>query len=406
MLRGRSILSPLPRRAGAIVTGSLVAGWLACAPRLPALPASALTPAVSLEFLAEFIIPTGARFPDLDRRADAFGSLSGIARDEATGLYLAVNDDRIDTRVIWLDIRLAGGALTVTPTRIAPLAAGPGVEPRRATAADLEAVTALPDGTFVAAEEGHVVADGRLPYTGIWPPALLAIDRDARVTGITDFPAMFGVGDRGIRENQGFESVTRLPDGRLVAGLEQPRFEDGDTPGHDRGARTRLVEFTAAGARWQPRRQWIYELAPTPRLDGFDRLCSDGENGLSDLLALDAARLLSIERSCLLNQAGTARNAIRIFEVDVSAADDVAGLGSLAGATARPSRKSLVLDLETLIPRLSPALAGLENFEGLAFGPPLPGGGRTLLVVSDNNDRATQKTAFLLFAITDGPQRH
>lgn len=46
----------------------------------------------------------------------------------------------------------------------------------------------------------------------------------------------------------------------------------------------------------------------------------------------------------------------------------------------------------------SPALAHLDNFEGLAFGPSV-GGLRTLLVVSDDNFRATQKTSFLLFGM-------
>jgi hypothetical protein len=54
--------------------------------------------------------------------------------------------------------------------------------------------------------------------------------------------------------------------------------------------------------------------------------------------------------------------------------------------------------LSTLIPKLSPALARLENFEGLAFGPPV-GGSRTLLMMSDDNFRATQKTSFLLFGM-------
>jgi 3-phytase len=425
----------MPRLAGAIVMGGVVAGWLACAHRPsagPEAPSAPSPPAAAVEFLSEVVIPTSARFPGLNGRDDAFGSLSGLARDEATGRYLAVIDERMDARLVWLDIRVAGRTLAVTPTRIAPLAAAPGVDARRVAFADLEAIAALPDGTFVAAEEGHVVPEGRSPQAGVWPPALLAMTRDARVTGLIEFPPMFAIGARargpaaaavisgreggepavasrrpgddetdrrGTRDNQGVESLTRTPDGRLVAGLEQPRYADGEPPRFDRGARTRLVEFVAAGGGWTPARQWIYELSPTPRVAGFDRVCDAGENGLSDLLALDRDRFLALERSCLLNGANAARNAIRLYEVDVSAAQDVSGLDSLIGLEARPARKTLVLDLDTLVPRLSPQLSGLENFEALAFGPPLAGGGRSLLVVSDNNNRATQKNAFLLFAL-------
>ena len=56
--------------------------------------------------------------------------------------------------------------------------------------------------------------------------------------------------------------------------------------------------------------------------------------------------------------------------------------------------KTLLLDLDTLgIP--------LDNVEGMAFGPRLRGGKRTLLLVSDNNFAAAQFTQFLLFAVSD-----
>jgi hypothetical protein len=400
------ILPRLFARSRLVVTSGVTAVCAACAPQAPPLTRpEASTGVTRLELLAEAVIPTSARFPALGGGENAFGSLSGLARDEASGQYVAVNDDRIDARVAWLEVRFVSGVLTVTPTRIDQLTAAGTVDPRRVTAADLEAITALPDGTFVVVEEGHVVTTGRRGASGVWPPALLTLTRDARVTRITEFPPMFAVeaspaARRGIRDNQGFESLTRTPDGRLIAGLEQPRFADGDPPQADRGARSRLVEFLSEGGAFRPGRQWIYELSPTPFLAGYDQVCDDGENGLTDLLALDASRLLALERSCARSTAtSVARNAVRLYEVDVREADDVSSLDSLIGAAARRARKQLVLDFETLIPRLSSELSGLENFEAIAFGPPAPDGGRTLLVMSDNNFRETQKTAFLLFAL-------
>jgi hypothetical protein len=72
----------------------------------------------------------------------------------------------------------------------------------------------------------------------------------------------------------------------------------------------------------------------------------------------------------------------------------VNGVESLAGqlGTVRPVQKTLLLDLDTLgIP--------LDNVEGMAFGPTLPDGRRSLILVSDNNFAATQFTQFLLFAV-------
>ena len=55
-------------------------------------------------------------------------------------------------------------------------------------------------------------------------------------------------------------------------------------------------------------------------------------------------------------------------------------------------RKRLLLDLDDLgIP--------LDNVEGLTFGPRLPDGRQSLVLVSDNNFAATQFTQFLLFAL-------
>ena len=58
----------------------------------------------------------------------------------------------------------------------------------------------------------------------------------------------------------------------------------------------------------------------------------------------------------------------------------------------RPADKTLLLDLDELgIP--------LDNVEGMAIGPDLPDGRRSLLLVSDNNFSPAGFTQFLLFAI-------
>jgi hypothetical protein len=64
-----------------------------------------------------------------------------------------------------------------------------------------------------------------------------------------------------------------------------------------------------------------------------------------------------------------------------------------------PVTKTLLLDLSD-VRGLSPDLAPtLDNFEGMAFGPRLPDGRASLVLVSDDNFSAAQQTWFLLFAI-------
>ena len=65
-----------------------------------------------------------------------------------------------------------------------------------------------------------------------------------------------------------------------------------------------------------------------------------------------------------------------------------------------PVRKRLLLDVNA-VKGLPPELdvPAFDNFEGMCFGPTLPDGSRTLLIVSDDNFSPRERTWFLLFRI-------
>lgn len=357
----------------------MVMAAAACATKAP--PAFLDNPFPLLLWLGEFTRPAGAIYPGIPA-TPKFGSISGLAPDEGSKQWIAVIDDRERSRVAWLDVTYDARGLDVVPTRMLELRAGPGIANRIATESDLESIVALPNGTFVMAEEGHVIRDSG----EVWQPALLQTTREGVVTTVIDFPKEFQITDdgaAGLRENQGFEGLAITPGGRLIAGLEQPLIQDGSVT-FDRGAPGRLVEFEPSGSTFTAARQWRYMISPTPRIEGFDDICNDGENGLVELLALSETTLLSMERACLVTKDGQfTANAVQLFSVELVAGD---------------ARKRLLLDFQTIIPRLSPALSRLENFEALAFGP-IINGTKTLLIAADDNFRASQKTAFLLFGM-------
>ncbi len=409
-LTGRAAL------AGAAVVMSVVTGGLpgcagARAPHAspdpgPAAPGAGVP---ALEYLAAEVFAAQPILPGIDRTRH-FGSISGLAPDAARGGYMAIVDDREAARVARLRIGFEDGRLSVTVDAVEPLVPGPGVEARLVHRADLEAIAALPDGTFVAVEEGHRVRRPDAPIE-TWSPALLSFGPDLVVTTVTPWPRMFTLDDDvpGVRENQGVESLTRTPDGRLVAGIEQPRR--GDAPwairnrrpfSEGRGGPGRLIEFLPGPSGWQPGRQWLYPIDPTAQVPGFDEICDDGENGLTELLALDETTFLALERACRANATGVANTAV-IYHVSVADAADVSDVESLQGSTRPGAVKTRVLDLATLVPRLPAELALLDNFEAMAFGPALPDGSRTLVVVSDDNFRITQRTVFLLFRLVWQP---
>ena len=113
-------------------------------------------------------------------------------------------------------------------------------------------------------------------------------------------------------------------------------------------------------------------------------------NGVAEILAIDADRFLVLERAFALGAGWR----IRLFEADASDASDVARIPSLADRAYDfvPIRKRLVLDFNTLG-------IGIDNLEGLCFGPVLANGHRTLVLVSDDNFNPGQVTQFLAFEI-------
>ncbi len=350
--------------------------------------------ALALEFLGAVAYPVNALTP-LDG-GPRLGSLSGLAFDPASRRWLAATDDIQQPRLAWLDIAVTTGQPAVSVRDFLMLSAAP--DPAAAAALDrldMESLVVLPDGSFAVTNEGHTDRDGIERQ-----PALLSVSRAGVVTAVARPPASFAItrgdGTHGVRHNLGLESLARTPDGRLVSGLEQPLAQDGPVSTGERGGRVRLIEFVAAGGAWAPRRQWAYDLDPTPSQAGYGVACQDGDNGLSELYALDNTRFIALERACLVGAPGApAFNPVRLYLVELAGADDVSAQASLAGVDVRPARKRLLLDLTTLIPRLPPALATGSNFEGIAAGPPAPDGSPTLLLVSDDNFRPSQTLAFL-----------
>ncbi len=139
----------------------------------------------------------------------------------------------------------------------------------------------------------------------------------------------------GVRHNLGLESLTRTPDGRLI---ERPRTAAGaGRPDVERSVAAAARGWSSScrhGDSWTPGREWAYALDPTPRQTGYRGPCQDGENGLSELYALDDTRFIALERACLVGTAaGPAFNPVRLNLVDVDGADDVSSRASLAGVT-------------------------------------------------------------------------
>jgi hypothetical protein len=329
----------------------------------------------------------------------AVGSLSGLAYDAASRRWVAASDEIRVPRLVWFDVAL-GPALGIAPAGVTKMSLAPAVPADTLTALDMEGLAVFPDGSFAVSHEGHIDRAGAARQ-----PRVLIATRDGVVTSVLHPRPHFTIDPadrtRGVRHNLGFESLTRTPDGRLLAANEQPLAQDGPLTDTGAGGVVRIAEFgRGADGLWAPGREWPYRLEPTPVVAGYDRPCEDGQNGVSSFVALSDTTLLAVERACLLGAAGaSAYNPVRLFELSLTGADDVSGIDALAGRSPATVRKRLVLDLASWRADLPVSLAIGSNIEGVALGPPGPKGERTVMLVSDDNFRATQTTAFIWLAL-------
>ena len=194
-----------------------------------------------------------------------------------------------------------------------------------------------------------------------------------------------------MRQNLGFESASTPPNGRFFfTGTEGALVQDGPPATLAAGSPARLLRYNLQSGRLD--RQYLYWTDPIaqPPVPPTNFAVS----GLVELLPLNNEFLLAMERSFSVGVPGTG-NTIKLYRVALPGADNVDGAASLAGTlgSVRPAEKTLLLDLDTLgIP--------LDNVEGMAFGPDLPDGRRSLILVSDNNFAPAQFTQFLLFAVS------
>ena len=225
-------------------------------------------------------------------------------------------------------------------------------------------------------------------------PALYESRRDGTLVRQIAMPAMFAPspdGRRGARDNLGFEGLALTADRREVwLGMENALAQDGGIPTQDApGGPCRFTRVDLASGQVSAQIAYQPDAIPLrPLVPG-----TYADNGVSEVLMLDAHRMLVLERAYATGRG----NSLRLYEIDTRAASDVLALDALTPGNHRPAPKTLVADFSTL------GLSRLDNTEGMCWGPPLPDGRRLLVVVSDDNFNPLQITQFAAFAYTDSP---
>lgn len=375
--------SALPRIPAHLSVLTAIAGLLSSPAAGSAPPEASVT---GLSFVGRTVLPRGLEF-----EGTRVGGLSGLTWDGTAGCFWAISDDRGQhgpVRAYRLRIDLgatgkAGKALApaVTVDGMLALSDTKG-RPFVPASIDTEGIAVVPGGLLISTEA--IARHGVPAVIGEHGP-------DGRLRREIPLPLRYrSTPDRGLRDNLGFEGLALTRDGRyLFAGIENALVQDGPVAGVGVASPSRILRFDLE--RKGSPAEFVYVVDAVSPASATSEAFS--VNGLSDLLPLDENRLLVLERQ-FVEGVG---NSARIFEVSLEGAVDVSAVDALERASFTPARKTLLLDLaDTGIP--------LENFEGMAFGPQLPDGRRTLVLVSDDNFNPVQEaTTFLVFAVERGP---
>ncbi|MGB7711072.1 MAG: esterase-like activity of phytase family protein [Microcoleus sp.] len=334
-----------------------------------------------IDFIGRAIFPTGSPFQGTE-----IGGLSGITYDADKQVYYAISDDRstlAPARFYSLKIDLQSGKLEkeqIAFTGVTTLLDENG-KGFPELSLDPEGIAFTGNSVFVSSE-GDV--DRKIS------PFIKEFSLDGKLVRSLQIPELFlpdDKGNKGIRNNLAFESLTLTPDKKyLFTATENALVQDGAVPLLQSGSPCRILRYDAVSGNLG--RSFLYITEPLPA--GANPVGKFTTNGLVDLLAIDENRLLSLERAFSLETGTT----IKLFEISLEKSDRIEGLESLKSRLSElsPAQKRLLLDFDTLkIP--------LDNIEGLTWGPVLGDGSRGLILVSDNNFSPFQETQILGFKI-------
>lgn len=343
--------------------------------------------AEKLRFIGDINYTTGEKFADTE-----IGGLSGLVYDKESKHILAVSDDKSqinEARFYEFELAIDTKNFSLKPVSVTKLKAPEGGYFKK-NVADFEGITIYEKDVLISSE-------GALYLKKPIPPAFYRFSRQG------EFKAMLPISPKflpdpnnkiklGARENKAFEALSTTLDGKTVfLATEEALFQDSPTTDISFSSTVRVSMYKDL----KPVAEYAYKLEKVEALKAVD--LTPGENGLVDIAAIDDQSFYSMERSYL---PFLQKNIIRIFKNKITnKTTNIASIESLKDASFVSIEKELVLDLDDIIYKLNPNFQILDNIEGLAFGPVLRNGNRSLIITSDNNFGKNQRTLFIAFEI-------
>ena len=346
-----------------------------------------------IKLIGEYDVPYNFLF-----NGTTVGGLSGIDYDSAKGVYYLISDDRsainaaryYTAKVFFNEKKIDSVVFIYVTTLLqANGKSYPNSKQDPSHTPDPEALRYNPiTHQMTWTSEGERIVRGK--DTVLENPAITIMSPGGKYLDTFPLPAnlLMHATENGPRQNGVLEGMSFANHFKtLYVNVEEPLYEDG--PRADimaNNAWIRIFQFDVASKKNTA--QYAYQLDPvaypsTPA-DAFK------VNGIPDILSIGNNRLLVLERSF---STGRLPCTIKIFLTDLNGASDIKNNISLKELpAAKPATKKLLLNMDALG-------MYIDNVEGITFGPNLPNGHRTLLLVADNNFSVFEKTQFFLFEV-------
>ncbi len=336
--------------------------------------------ALTLEYLSSFIFSTAEKFQETQ-----IGGLSGITKNGDR--YWAVSDakgQKGEPRMYSFNINLTDIEFTVKPSKVVFLKNKKG-KPFGEKVLDLEGIISF-GNSFLTASEGLLDQKPREL------PALLEFNSSGQLTGEIPIPSQYlpqktGKQTKGVRSNGSFEGLSLSPSGDYFwVATEQPLLQDQPNWKQGDAGFSRLLRFkkkTKGG--WEYESEWKYpmELATPP---GQESQLVLGQ-GCSEVFALNDTDVLVLERGVYTT--GTQINYnLKLHQVSIQ---------GLIGGNLPVLAKQLIYDFSAIKDKFTDG-RGLDNLEGISWGPQIKGQ-KTLIFISDDNFTPLQRSVWLAFKL-------
>jgi len=320
--------------------------------------------AYGVQFLDEYVVPENFKFQN-----EIYGGISGV--DYTKDELLMVNDSPSNPLIFKARLKLNGFQVeTITFKSVIKLQNNIFFEKN---ALDMESIRYDGDG-YLISTEGSI-------NSGL-SPRIFKVSKTAEFIKSYLLPDYFmATGNNQPRHNGVFEGLSNsINSSGFWFANELPLKKDGKSPKlYNTNSPIRLSFFDHKEEKVT--RQYAMDLDRITKIP----LLPYSINGLTEILQIGKNTFLVLERSYSAGHKSQG-NKVKLYLVDVSEATDIHAIAQLEVASSKDiiyAEKSLIFDFKSIKRNLTKG--SVDNLEGLCFGPILPNGNSSIIVVSDNN---------------------